>query len=216
VLGVDEERLVLNQRRARGFTIIELMVAVTIIAILTALVIPTFGGMIQNSKIGSSSKSYLIGLQTARAEAIRRNTPVEFVLTNTPIAAGVENSAVPDAAGRNWVVRVTDPAASASYLPIETKSAQEGSGTSGTPSVQVVGAATAPPSATFAGVLAFNGLGSTTGGEAVVFDVSNPAGGPCAASGGPMRCQQIQVRPGGQIALCDPQAAAGDSRACPP
>lgn len=216
MLGADEERLVLNQRRSRGFTIIELMVAVTIIAILTALVVPTFGGMIQNSKIGSSAKSYLIGLQTARAEAIRRNTPVEFVLTDTPIAAGVENSAVPAATGKNWIVRVVNPANAATFLPIEAKSAQEGSGTSSTPSVQVVGAATAPPSATFTGVLAFGGLGSTTGGEAVVFDVSNPAGGPCAASGGPMRCQQIQVRPGGQIALCDPQAAAGDSRACPP
>ncbi len=206
----------LNPRTTRGFTIIELLVAVTIIGIVTAMVLPTFGSMIQNSKIGSSSKSYLIGLQTARAEAIRRNLPVEFVLTDTPIAAGVENSAVPSATGKNWVVRVTDPAASASFLSIERKSAQEGSGASGTSSVQVVGAATAPPSATFGGVLAFNGFGSTTGGEAVTFDISNPAGGACAASGGPMRCQQIQVRPGGQIALCDPHAASDDSRACPP
>jgi type IV fimbrial biogenesis protein FimT len=206
---------VLTLRANRGFTIIELMVVVTIVAVVISMVVPTFGGMIQNSKIGSSSKSYLLGIQTARAEAIRRNLPVQFVLTQTPIAAGIETSAVPASDGKNWLVRVANPATGVFSL-IEAKSALEGSGTSGVSSVQVAGAAIAPPSATFAGVLTFNGFGGTAGGETVTLDITNPAGGTCAASGGPMRCQQVQVRPGGQISVCDPQAAAGDSRACPP
>jgi len=209
---------VLNLRITRGFTIIELMVALTILGIVVAMAIPTFGGMIQNSKIGSSAKSYQIGIQTARAEAIRRNLPVEFVLTQSAIAAGIENAAVPAANGQNWIVRyadAADPACGGAFCLVESKSAQEGSGqSSGTSSVLVSGAATAPSSATFTGILTFNGFGGTAGGETFVLAITNPAGGACAASGGPMRCQQIQVRPGGQVSVCDPNAPADDSRHC--
>ena len=203
----------LNLRAPRGFTIIELMVAVTIFAILVALALPSFSGMIQNSKLGSAAKSYSLGIQTARTAAIRLNLPVDFVLTNSAAVSGVESSAVPAANGKNWVVRYTDPVGP-TVRAIEVKSAQEGSGAAGASSVQVAGAATAP--AVFNGVLTFNGLGGTSNGEVVSLYISNPLGGACAASGGPMRCQLIQVRPGGQINLCDPNVAAGDSRACPP
>ena len=46
--------------------------------------------------------------------------------------------------------------------------------------------------------------------------ITNPAGGACATAGGTMRCQQIRIRPGGQVFLCDPAAAVDDNRACPP
>lgn len=195
----------LNRSPVRGFTLIELLVALTIVGIGVAMAMPSFSGMLQNAKLGSSTKSYLLGIQTARAEAIRRNLPVEFVLTSSPAASGA--AATPAANGQNWVVRVANP-----VTLIEAKSAQEGSGQSGGSSVLVAGTS----SGTFAGTVAFNGLGATTAGEAVTLDVTNPAGGDCVAAGGPMRCQRIQVRPGGQVHVCDPHAATGDSRACPP
>ncbi|MCC6472780.1 MAG: hypothetical protein IT514_03450, partial [Burkholderiales bacterium] len=44
---------------------------------------------------------------------------------------------------------------------------------------------------------------------------TNPSGGACAADGGPMRCLNVLVSPGGQIKMCDPAVAAtGDTRRC--
>ena len=205
----------LKSRRARGFTLIELMVATVILAIVLGMALPSFLTMMQNSKLGTAAKSYLVGLQTARTEAIRQNLPVQFVMTNTAIAAGIETSAVADAAGKSWVVRATNPASAGSYTLVEAKSVLEGSNQKSSTSVLVSGAATAPPTATFGGVVTFNSLGATSGGETLEFAITNPGGGDCVSAGGPMRCQRIQVRPGGQISMCDPTVAAGDTRACP-
>ena len=204
-------------RRSRGFTIIEVMVVISIVAIVLAMVVPNFATMMQNSRLGSAAKSYLVGIQTARAEAIRRNLPVEFVTTDTTLTGDFANSAVAANGGKGWVVRAPDVTASAAgtYVPVEAKAALEGSGQSATATVRMSGAVTAPTAGAFSGVLAFNGLGGTLNGETIVFDIDNPTGGACAAASGPMRCQRIQVRPGGQVTLCDPAAAAGDSRACP-
>ena len=194
----------LSARISRGFTLIELMVGIAIVAILFALALPSMGALLQNNKLGSSAKSYMQGIQLARTEAIRRNTPTEFVLTATPIGPGIETAVVPAVAGPHWVARA---ASGASWDLIEAKSAADSSGQVGSNSVQVNASA---------GSIAFNGFGATATGAAYSILVTNPAGGACATAGGTMRCQQIRIRPGGQVFLCDPAAAVDDNRACPP
>ena len=202
----------LSGAKARGFTLIELLVGIAIVGILIGLGAPSFAAFLQSSKLASAAQSYLSGVQLARAEAIRRNLPVEFVLTASPVAAGIENAATPSATGQNWVVRVLDPATS-NYELIEAKAAVEGSFSStGTSSIQINGSATPPT--VFAGTVAFNGFGGTADGADYTFDIENPVGGTCASVGGPMRCPQIRIPPGGRVSLCDPAAAPGDSRAC--
>ena len=66
-------------RQSRGFTMIELMVALAIVALLAALAAPTARGMIANGRIRSIGESMSNGLSLARAEAVRLNTPVAFV-----------------------------------------------------------------------------------------------------------------------------------------
>jgi type IV fimbrial biogenesis protein FimT len=194
----------LSKRRPRGFTMIELMVGIAVVAILFALGLPSMGALLQNNKLGSAAKSYMQGIQIARTEAIRLNTTTEFVLTATPIAPGIAAAAAPAVAGPHWVARA---ASGASWSLIEAKSAADGSGQVGANSVQV--------NAT-AGSIAFNGFGVPIAGAAFSIDVTNPAGGACATAGGTMRCQQIRIRPGGQVFLCDPAVAVSDNRACPP
>jgi type IV fimbrial biogenesis protein FimT len=59
----------------------------------------------------------------------------------------------------------------------------------------------------------FNGVGRVTSG-AVNFDVTNPAGGACESSGGPMRCLRIQVGVGGEVRMCNPSLPSSDPRGC--
>ena len=55
--------------RHRGFTLIELMVGLALLAVLTMLAFPTFTTMVQNARLRAVADSILAGLQGARAEA---------------------------------------------------------------------------------------------------------------------------------------------------
>lgn len=76
----------LNRRkpsRTRGVTLIELVIAIAVLAILMAVGMPSFSTWIQNTKTRSTASSVLSGLQLARQEAIRNNARVQFQLAGT-------------------------------------------------------------------------------------------------------------------------------------
>ena len=72
-----------------GFTMIELMIGLVILAILLSLGMPAFTGILESSRTKAAASGFSMGLQRARAEAISRNTPVTF----TPSGAGWTMSA---------------------------------------------------------------------------------------------------------------------------
>ena len=67
-----------------GFTLIELMISLVILAILLSLGMPAFTGILESSRTKAAASGFAMGLQRARAEAISRNTLVTF----TPSGAG--------------------------------------------------------------------------------------------------------------------------------
>ena len=71
---------VLVHSQPRGFTLIELMVALAIAALLLLLGVPSFTTFIRNSEIRSTAESLVNGLRTASAEATRQNQRVLFTL----------------------------------------------------------------------------------------------------------------------------------------
>lgn len=73
----------------RGFTLIELVISVAVLGILIALAIPSFQDWIHNTQIRTGAEAILDGLQTARAEAVKRNGWVQFVLTSPNTAGSV-------------------------------------------------------------------------------------------------------------------------------
>ena len=70
-------------RKQQGFTLTELLVTVTVVGILASLAVPMMSVVAANSRVRAASESMQNGLAQARAEAIRLNTRVEFVLAAT-------------------------------------------------------------------------------------------------------------------------------------
>jgi type IV fimbrial biogenesis protein FimT len=66
----------------RGFTLIELMIALAIFGLLTMLALPGFTKVMANMQIRTAAEALLNGLQTARSEAVKRNGNVQLVLAN--------------------------------------------------------------------------------------------------------------------------------------
>lgn len=61
---------------AAGFTLIELMVAVAILAVLAALAAPSFNEAILSNRLASYANTFVASAQLARSEAIKRNATV--------------------------------------------------------------------------------------------------------------------------------------------
>lgn len=185
--------------RQQGFTLIELMVGVAIVGVMLLFMIPSMSTWIQGSQIRSATESIQGALQLARAEAVRRNTQVEMVLTS--VAGG--------GVATDWVVRCVTPSASCPGVAqaqtfIQAKSAGEGS-----------------PNATVAvnpamSAIVFTGTGRISPVPAgnITINVGHVTANSCIADGGDYRCLRLVVTPGGQMRMCDPALVAPNPRAC--
>jgi len=65
----------------RGVTLIEMMIALVIIAGLILVAMPSFSAWMANAQIRNAAEAVLNGMQFARTQAIQLNTPVQFELT---------------------------------------------------------------------------------------------------------------------------------------
>ncbi len=81
--------------RSGGFTLIELMISVAVLGVGLALAAPNLSTVIANYRLHSAAEGVINGLNYARAEAVRRNSPVSFTL---------------DAGGSGWTVAQVAPA----------------------------------------------------------------------------------------------------------
>ncbi|MCL6264282.1 GspH/FimT family protein [Craterilacuibacter sp. RT1T] len=69
---------------AQGLTLIELLLTLSILAIMLAMALPAFGPMVANHKAKSASQSLVSALNLARSEAIKRGHEVSIC----PLADG--------------------------------------------------------------------------------------------------------------------------------
>lgn len=64
----------LNLRRAQGFTLIEVMIVMDIIAIVAAIAVPSYQSSVASSRKTSAANNILGALQFARSEAVIRRS----------------------------------------------------------------------------------------------------------------------------------------------
>ena len=178
-------------RKDHGFSLIELMVTLTLLGILLAAAVPGFGTWTANARVRSVAESIQNGLRLAQTEAVRRNRQTVFALTNSTPAAGAALAAN----GSNWFIQTLplvagDPVA---FVQGGTFATQSG--------VTIAGAA----------LICFNSTGRqvTNTATGLGADCTAPASATAPTvlditRAGADRAMRIQVSLGGQIRMCDP------------
>jgi type IV fimbrial biogenesis protein FimT len=178
-----------THRSIGGFTLIEMMIAVTIAAILLVVGVPTMRGVIENTRIRTVTESLNYGLSLARNEAVRLNTEVEFVTAPT-----------------GWQVQRRDPVNAGAFIVLHQASGKEA-----TTDLLVT------PEPADADRITFNSLGrmvnaSLSDGSAPFSQIDVESERPSGISG--YRPLRIQILAGGMTRVCDPAVTTSDPRTC--
>ncbi|MCX7276526.1 MAG: GspH/FimT family pseudopilin [Burkholderiales bacterium] len=186
----------LSPRQVRGFTLIELMVTLTVAALLLLAVMPSFSQWIANAKVRSVAEEIQNGLRQAQAEAIRRNRQTVFALTNaTPALA-----ATPVANGKNWYVQTVvltgSAETSAEFVQGSNYATQAGVTVTGPAAVcfgSLGGLVTLASTAT--------GLSTACSSTATSYTLVSAN---AVAGNNAYRTLKVLLTPGGQVRMCDP------------
>jgi type IV fimbrial biogenesis protein FimT len=187
-----------------GFTLIELMVTISLLGILSALAAPSFSVWLRNSQVRTVSETLQSGIRLAQAEAIRRNRRVVFALTNAqPSPSAVVTAA---ANGKNWAIyTIPQPGETAEFIQYGALGETGGS-------VGITGVASA----------CFNSLGrlvantstETGTGAACTLPATPPLSyniEQASAVAGTDRRLSVTVALGGQVRMCDRDRALSSS-----
>ncbi|MFK5985046.1 MAG: GspH/FimT family pseudopilin, partial [Pseudomonadota bacterium] len=85
-----------------GFTLIELMVTVVVLAILISLAVPSFRTMIASNVSATQANELVVALNKARIEAIKKHRNVVMCASENQIRCNSANGAVAAADKDNW------------------------------------------------------------------------------------------------------------------
>lgn len=192
----------LNRLAARrGFSLIELMVTLTVAALLMMLAVPAFQTWIADARVRSTAEAFANGVRLAQGESVRRSRTAVVMLTN----GAAELDATPAKNGKRWVAQMLERKTEDSDAP---SLFLRSGGEAAEMDVTVTGNA----------LICFNAYGrqvSLTSAESGVgADCTAPSGGDTVSeysftrTGG--RTLKVLVSLGGNVRLCDAAKSYSD------
>ena len=104
--------------RNRGFTLMEMLVTLAVVAIVASLAVPSFQNMIATQRVRSAANDLVTALNLARSEAVKRNR----IVTVTPAGTWADG----------WTVSYVD---GGNTITIQTHEALEGVTMAGTAAI---------------------------------------------------------------------------------
>lgn len=199
--------------RHRGFTLIEFVVTVSILALLIMAVAPGMSAWLRNTRIRSVAEVLQNGLQQARNEAVRRNQNVSFWLVSLSAPGTLDNGCTLSSSSGSWVVSVSSPESACANAPsTDTAPMIVAANAIGDAGVGVSVAAAQSDGAAATSVT-FNGFGHVVAGASTIakIDVDN------VVPGNEFRPLRIEVEAAGSVRMCEPLVTSTDDpRRCKP
>jgi type IV fimbrial biogenesis protein FimT len=193
----------LTSRHQRGVSFIEVVVAMALLFILVATVMPDMSSWLRSLKVRNAAESVRNGIERARVEALRSNQNVSFWMVSDA-AKTLSDACALSSSSASWVVSLASPAGKCSRAISTTTDpmiVEKFSSADGASAVTVAANAGAQS-------VTFNGFGQVvqTGTPITTVDFSLTDGG--------ARALRVMVAAGGAVRMCDPAVAATDARAC--
>lgn len=208
--------------RADGFTLIELMVGLTILSITLAVGWPAMTGWLTATRAQAATEFYAEGVRMARAEALKRNVESRLTLT-----ANTTNGQL------DWQVDICLPVADvtcredgSSWSTVSTPAvSSDPNDKRGADFLSVFRTANALPSASQMTLtrktggavdVYFTPLGWVDSDPALAPVLSLIQIAPAVGHEGAFPTSAVAITLAGAVSKCDPTRAATDSRGCPP
>lgn len=93
-------------RRQRGFSLVELIIAISIAAILMVLAVGSFRWLVNTNRLTSPANEMVASLQVARMESIRRNVRTVVCRSNNPDAGAAAACSTATGTWPGWIAFV--------------------------------------------------------------------------------------------------------------
>lgn len=202
------------KRQQFGYSMIEVLVTIAVLAVLVAAITPSASEVLANMRLRGAAQAVMAGLQKARSEAVKSNQVVSFWLVSSATPAVLDDSCALSSDSASWVVAYDDPSGQCGSDPsTETAPRLVQANNAGPDSQALSVSAMAADGVTPATQVGFDGFGrrpaATAATDISSIDITSATQG--------SRRLRLQISAVGSIKLCDrdaPVTVPADPSAC--